>query len=109
LDFTGIVNVYKYSKAYSGSDKIVFNEFDVFRVEVPILNLNSNGELNGELNESQKLVLNKIKEQPNINATELAVSLNIPFSTIDKYIRHLLKLELIKRVGSKKTGGYYIW
>jgi len=105
---TGIMNVYKYSKAYSGSDKIVFNEFDVFRVEIPVLNFKSNGESNGELSNRQKLVYNKIREHPNINATELALTLNIPFSTIDKYIRFLLKHEQIKRVGSKKTGSYCI-
>ena len=34
---TGI-RVYKYSKAYSGSDDILFNEEDVFTVDVPLDN-----------------------------------------------------------------------
>lgn len=67
-----------------------------------------NDELNGELNKRQILVYNKIKEQPNINATELSKTLNIPFSTIDKYIRVFLNKKIIERRGSKKTGGYFI-
>ncbi|MDD4689556.1 MAG: hypothetical protein PHE51_07405 [Eubacteriales bacterium] len=35
---TGLRNVYKYSKAYSGSEDILFNEEDVFTVDVPLDN-----------------------------------------------------------------------
>ena len=43
-----------------------------------------------------------------INASELSQKLNIPFSTIDKYTRIFIKIGLIERRGSKKTGGYWI-
>jgi len=66
------------------------------------------GELNGELNEKQKLVYNTIKNKPGIKANKLSEILNIPYSTMDKNIRILLKNKLIERKGSKKTGGYYI-
>ena len=33
---TGLRNVYKYSKAYSGSDDILFNKEDVFTVDGPV-------------------------------------------------------------------------
>ena len=69
---------------------------------------NSNGELNGELNIKQKLVFDYIKINPGTKAAQLSSLLNIPFSTIDKLIRVLLKKELIERRGSKKTGGYYV-
>jgi len=36
---TGIRNVYKYSKAYSGSDKVVFSEEDIFITKVPLMKL----------------------------------------------------------------------
>jgi len=42
-----------------------------------------------------------------MNASMISKKLNIQFSTIDKHIRVLLKLNLIERRGSKKTGGYY--
>ncbi|MCK4662488.1 MAG: winged helix-turn-helix transcriptional regulator [Bacteroidales bacterium] len=67
-----------------------------------------NDELNGELNEKQILVFNTIKNKHGIKAKELSDLLDIPFSTIDKHIRILLKKELIERRGSKKTGGYVV-
>jgi len=60
---TGIRNVYKYSKAYSGSDKIVFSEEDVFISKVPLQSLYlENGGLNGGLNEGQQKLIKIIQE-----------------------------------------------
>ena len=42
------------------------------------------------------------------NATEISDKTGVPFSTIDKHIRVLLKNGKIERRGSKKTGGYYV-
>ena len=66
-----------------------------------------NGELNGELNTAQKATLDYIKENEGCNATEISAKTGVPFSTIDKHIRVLLKKGVIERRGSKKTGGYY--
>ncbi len=33
---TGLRNVYKFSKAYSGSDQIVFFEDDIFKATIPL-------------------------------------------------------------------------
>ena len=66
-----------------------------------------NGELNGELNTKQKAVFDFINQKQGANAKLLAAELKIPFSTIDKIIRVLLSKGLIKRQGSKKTGGYW--
>jgi ATP-dependent DNA helicase RecG len=67
-----------------------------------------NGELNGELNIGQATVYQLIKKQTGINATEISKQLKMPFSTVDKHIRVLLKKGLIERRGSKKTGGYFV-
>ena len=66
------------------------------------------GELNGELNTGQTSVYQLIKKQEGINASLLSKELKIPFSTVDKHIRVLIKKHFIERQGSKKTGGYYI-
>ena len=66
-----------------------------------------NGQLNGQLNESQKETMEFIKNHYGLNTTKIAEALNKPFRTIDKHIRVLLKVGLIERRGSKKTGGYY--
>lgn len=66
-----------------------------------------NGVLNGELNPSQKTTLKFIKGHEGCTASEISEKTGIPFSTIDKHIRVLLKVGAIERRGSKKTGGYY--
>jgi ATP-dependent DNA helicase RecG len=68
-----------------------------------------NGELNGELTDRQALVYKEIRNNPGINARELSETLEIPFSTVDKYIRIFNSKGIIERKGSKKTGGYYIY
>lgn len=72
------------------------------------VNGGANGEVNGELNSAQKATLNYIKENAGCNATEISDKTGVPFSTIDKHIRVLLKNGKIERRGSKKTGGYYV-
>ena len=66
-----------------------------------------NGELNGQLNKAQLGTLSFINSHEGCKAQEIAAGLGIPFSTVDKHIRVLLKAGLIERRGSKKTGGYY--
>ncbi len=109
---TGIRNVYKYSKAYSGSDRIVFSEEDVFISKVPLYRVHGtdfkSGELNGKLNTGQKSVYKCMKNHEGMNTSLLSQELKMPFSTVDKHIRVLIKKNLIDRRGSRKTGGYYL-
>lgn len=41
------------------------------------------------------------------NTKQISMGLDIPFGTIEKHIRKLLKKGLIEHRGSKRTGGYY--
>ena len=41
-------------------------------------------------------------------AKDISKQLKMPFGTVDRHIRVLLKKNLIERRGSKKTGGYFI-
>ena len=75
--------------------------------EVVLFKEKLNDELNDELNEGQKKVLNFIKNNKNKMAKDISEQLNMPFGTVDRHIRFLLKQKLIIRKGSKKTGGYY--
>jgi len=38
----------------------------------------------------------------------ISEQLNMPFGTVDRHIRILLKKKFIERKGSKKTGGYFV-
>ena len=103
---TGINNVYRYNKIYSNVENNEFIEEDIFVTTIPLEILND--ELNDELNDGQKKVYLYIKKYSGKMAKHISSELNIPFGTVDRHIRVLLKLELIERRGSKKTGGYYV-
>jgi len=86
----------------------VFNEFfTIIFKRVKADNLIS-GELSGELNKGQFTVYQLIQNNNGINATEISKRLQMPFSTVDKHIRILIKKSLIERHGSKKTGDYFV-
>ena len=59
-----------------------------------------------------QLPLNKvflyIKNKSGKMAKDISKDLNIPFGTVDRHIRVLLKKNLIERKGSKKTGGCFV-
>ena len=84
---------------------VVTNDHFVFELASCHAN-DQNGELNGEINTGQQKNYTEIILNPGINASRIAETLKIPFNTIDKHINVLLKLRLIERRGSKKTGGY---
>lgn len=66
-----------------------------------------NGGLNGGINDGQKKTLEYICQHEGCNTKQISIGLDVPFDTIEKQIRILLKKGLIEHRGSKKTGGYY--
>ena len=80
-----------------------------------IYSMEYDGELNGELraqlesqlNESQKRTLEYIRQHDGCQAKQVSAELDVPFSTIDKHIRVLLKVGLVVRRDGKRTGGYH--
>jgi len=65
-------------------------------------------DINEGLNEGLKTVFQTIKQNPSIQAKEIADKLNNrPIKTVEKQISELTKKGLIERKGSRKTGGYW--
>lgn len=71
------------------------------------LNGGINGGINGGLNDGQKKTLDYICQHQGYNTKQVSIGLDVPFDTIEKQIRILLKRGLIEHRGSKKTGEYY--
>lgn len=131
---TGIRNVYKYSKAYSGSDKIVFSEEDVFMSQVPLeyhnlRNVESNDDLikaSGDLqkdlqkdiqkdlenfeilSENQKEILNAIKRDRKITQKKLSAIVGINEKNIRNNINFLKNKGMVRRIGPDKGGHWEI-
>ena len=70
------------------------------------LNGGVNGGVNIRLNDRQKATFEFIRLHEGLNTRQISDELEVPFDTIDKHIRVLLKSGLIEH--SAKTGGYYV-
>lgn len=49
-----------------------------------------------------------LREHPGINAHQLEDLMSVSEATSKRYIGELVKMKLLERIGSRKTGGYYI-
>ena len=78
------------------------------RIVITFVRENVNGQLNGQLNESQRETFNYVKMHEGCNTTMISEGLGKPFRTVDKHILFLLKYGYIERRGSKKNGGFYV-
>jgi ATP-dependent DNA helicase RecG len=123
---SGVRNLYKYSQIYSGKTPELV-EGDVFRTVVPITRAigfdNANepdnaayetvNEVDETVNEVEndvvKHVLNAIRENPSISYRGLANNLSISRATVYRSIKTLREKELIKRVGSDKSGYWQVF
>ena len=100
---TGVKNVFKYSKAYSGSDHIVFEENDVFIAKVPLSDvIYSNNDhsgkpeerINERINVGLNTLLSAIIRNPGIQSRNLSTLLNTnPFPAKLIIEKHIVKTE----------------
>lgn len=120
---TGLRNVYRFSKAYSGSDNIIFLEEDVFKVSVPLIdNVTDNvtekvgvkvgvkvGEKVGErLTDNQLLIIENMLDNKYITAGLMAEKIKISKRKIEKNISKLKHEGLIRRSGPAKGGHWEV-
>ena len=103
---SGVKNLYKYSKAYGGSDPVIV-EGEVFKIEVQtpseITEQNKSGGISGGISE----LLNFIKENEGLSAVDISDKIDIPLRTIQRWMKQLKDEGKIVYQGSKKTGGYF--
>ena len=76
----------------------------VFFFEFIRTNVHLNVHTNEELSEGEQLIFNLIKNNDSISKSELAIRINKSEKSVQRLISSLIKKELIKRVGSNKTG-----
>jgi len=87
----------------SNSNKILFDFTDSFWVTIES-NKNNNVPLNVPLNTRQKAIISFVKKNSNITIEEMAAKYNVNEKTIKRDIEFLNNNNILKRVGSKKTG-----
>ena len=114
---TGLRNVFKYSKAYSGSDKVSFLEEDIFVVKVPLVSNDQINDVGGNVGDNvgdivgdSRLmkVLNLIMRNNQISAKQIAIQLSVTDRTIERDIEKLKKQGMLLRIGNEKIGHWEI-
>ena len=72
----------------------------------------NNGPINEPLNEPLNVyeisLISYLKERPGANRNDIENTLDISLATLKRTINTLQKKNLIERIGSRKTGGYYL-
>ena len=110
---TGLRNVYKYSKAYSGSEKIVFLEDDIFRVSIPLtgdatekVTEKVTERVTERVTENQRKIIDIISDNKWITIDGLSELVGISSRKIQENIRKLKDIGILMRIGPDK-GGYW--
>lgn len=117
---SGVRNLYKYSKYYSGAEP-TFMEGDVFRIIVPLndaysFDFGQNGRSNQSnqsnqtgLTEEEQKLLNWIKLNPDMTNTLIAESLDWSVSKVKYYVQKLKRANKIKRAGTSRKGYWEVF
>jgi ATP-dependent DNA helicase RecG len=80
---TGLRNVYKYSKAYSGSEDLLFNEEDLFTVDVP---LDKEMDFDRNVVEIDLKILGFLRKNNTRSAKSIAIKMDMTERTIQRYL-----------------------
>ena len=113
---SGVRNLFKYSKYYSGKEP-QFVEGDVFKIVVPL-----DEKFTGEnptqsttqsttqlmIGTSEKIILELLRNEPAISQKEIALRLNMNANTVKYYIRKMQKNGKIIREGTNRKGKWII-
>lgn len=110
---TGLTNVFKYSKAYSGNEKVIFIDEDIFMVKVPLASNVGDlvgGNVGGNVGDLRLIeIMTLIKQNNQISAKQLAIQLSVSNRTIERDIEKLKKQGKLKRIGNEKNGHWEIF
>jgi len=112
---TGLRNVYKYSKIYSGNDNIVFLEEDIFKATIPLtvkvtgkgtskVTFGVTGKVTVKVTENQKRIMQLISKNNSITTLELSEKVGISQRKIKENLRKLKESGQVIRVGNERTG-----
>ncbi len=111
---TGVNNVFKYSKEYSGSDDIIFNEEDVFITRVPLspenqkTSTNVTDRVTDRVTDNQQKILDHINAKQDITTAELSELIGISQRKIKENISKLKAQRILQRIGPAKGGHWKV-
>lgn len=112
---SGVRNLYKYSKAYSGKDP-QFLEGDIFKLIVPLQEEFTGGGNKTigqdaglyDLSLTDRNILGIMQHEPHVSQKEIAERLKYNLNTVKYHIRRLQKCGLIARSGTNRNGHWIV-
>ncbi len=115
---SGVRNLFKYVPIYSGGGQPQLIEQDVFKIIVPVPEVEEEGSVEDitkneiktekQLSENEKVVLEFIRKNPSIRIQELIELTGLSRRQVGYILEKLKDKGIIERVGSKKSGFWQI-
>ncbi len=100
---SGVRNIFKYSRLYSGNAKPVFIENDIFKAQISI-NQDMHSAKSIKKIKTSEIIILLISNNLSITTKELATKIGITEKGIEWQLGKLKKEKIIKRIGSDKNG-----
>jgi ATP-dependent DNA helicase RecG len=97
---SGVKNLYKYSKAYGGSDPVIV-EGEVFRIEVNVPSETTQ-------KTTKKLILELLSVDCKMTGEDLAKQIGVSSNAIKQHLTNLQAEEKLQRIGGRKDGEWKI-
>ena len=119
---SGVRNLFKYSKFYSGNDP-EFIEGDIFKIIVPLDEGNREEQTTQSVtqttqsvtqttqskeNDPEKNIMELIEQNPFLSQNQMAEKLNLNKNTLKYYIKKMKEKGVIERVGTNRKGKWIV-
>lgn len=112
---SGVRNLFKYSKFYSGDDP-KFMEGDIFRIIVPLNERKTKETITQSATQSTQSdeikpvqrIIEIIEQNPLLSQKQMAEKLSLNQNTLKYYIKKMRKKGIIERVGSSRKGKWVV-
>lgn len=109
---SGVRNLFKYSRYYSGQDP-KFQEGDIFRIVVPLnegysFDQGASEETTGKLPETEEKIIEILQKNPRTTQPELAKQVGLSVDGVRYAINKLKASGILIRIGSKRSGSWQI-
>lgn len=116
---SGVRNLFKYSKFYSGKDP-EFMEGDIFRIIVPLNDRNIEEDINQSTTQFtqsttqssgknvEQEIITLIEQEPVLSQKQMAEKLCLNQNTLKYYMKKMREKHIIGRVGSSRKGKWIV-
>lgn len=115
---SGTRNLFKYSQLYSGQ-KPTMIEDEMFTISVPLdenysadyqISTSQNSDLQKKisLSKRQQSVIDEMKENPEVTATQIAAKIGVSSRTVESIIKFLRENGFVERDGATKNGSWVV-